>query len=74
MEEDEETWFEQGDEENGDDNNLPKEDSFLDSDDQEFKTRKSFIATSKTNKLSTEQPVVNSKTVNIVWSGCILTG
>jgi len=67
MEEDEETWFDQGEEENGDETVLPANDDFpLDNDEREFKTRKSFIST-KSNKLSsdTQQPaVVNNKTVS----------
>lgn len=68
MEEDEETWFDQGDEENGEDSVLHNED-FLDNDEREFKSRKSFI-TSKPNKLSSDMDqaaVVNNKTVSI-WT------
>lgn len=64
MEEDEETWFDQGEEENGEEATLPSED-FLENDEPEFKTRKSFISSAKTNKLSNEPPVVNNKTVSI---------
>ncbi|KAK3747135.1 hypothetical protein QZH41_015123 [Actinostola sp. cb2023] len=68
MEEDEETWFDQGEEENGDETVLPANDDFpLDNDEREFKTRKSFIST-KSNKLSsdTQQPaIVINKTEDI---------
>lgn len=65
MEEDEETWFDQGDdhEENGDDPGLHQDD-LLDGDEREFKPRKAFIS-SKANRMAGDmQPMVNNKTVS----------
>lgn len=68
MEEDEETWFDQGDEENGDEPGLHQDD-LLDGEDREFKPRKAFIS-SKANRMAGDmQPMVNNKTVSTI---CLL--